>query len=216
MNTLNMNATTTTTATPSVFSRLKAKAITLHQKHRAWNEARSTWTVPNVIYQACLGIVNSLLFLFVIGLPTYCNTPSMEPTFQHGNFYLANSLEAVFKKDKGVDYNDIVVFKCVDQMNDIQGKRVIGMGGDTIEIKAGVVYRNGVALDEPYEGKPFEYKDPVVVPEGELYLLGDNRTKSIDSRYWTDPTLSLDNVVAKFYFVDQSNALYNAITGLFH
>ena len=67
-------------------------------------------------------------------------------------------------------------------------KRVIGMAGDTIDIdfENGVVYRNGNALDEPYTAEPTYLQEtvtfPVTVPEGCIFVMGDNRNNSTDSR----------------------------------
>lgn len=76
-------------------------------------------------------------------------------------------------------------FMNVNKVNYI--KRVIGVAGDHIQIKDGAVYRNGEKLDEPYirtsvtSPQEEEYSD-VVVPEGTVYLMGDNRDSSLDSR----------------------------------
>ena len=86
-------------------------------------------------------------------------------------------------------------FMNVNKVNYI--KRVIGVAGDHIQIKDGAVYRNGEKLDEPYlrtsvtSPQEEEYSD-VVVPEGTVYLMGDNRDSSLDSR--TFGCIPLDRV----------------------
>jgi signal peptidase I len=66
-------------------------------------------------------------------------------------------------------------------------KRLIGMPGDTVEIKHGVVFLNGAALPEPYRSNPPSPSDnygTITIPAHEYFVLGDNRDDSYDSRYW--------------------------------
>jgi signal peptidase I len=66
-------------------------------------------------------------------------------------------------------------------------KRLIGMPGDAVEIRKGIVYINGVKLEEPYRNgdpNPADNYDSMVVPPGNFFVLGDNRDNSYDSRYW--------------------------------
>jgi signal peptidase I len=81
-------------------------------------------------------------------------------------------------------------------------KRVIGLPGDTLEVRENGVYINGIRLDEPYlDGKPSpciensQVCGPVEIPEGSVYVMGDNRTNSEDSRYFG--LVPIDNIIGK-------------------
>ncbi len=85
----------------------------------------------------------------------------------------------------GPGRGDVVVFRFPNQPERDFIKRVIGLPGDQVEIKDGLVFVNGHALDEPYElERPTHDYGPVVVPEGQYFVLGDNRNNSYDSRSW--------------------------------
>ncbi len=103
---------------------------------------------------------------------------------------------------------DIVVFEPTESTKEEVGrgddmlKRVIGMPGDTILIADGVLYRNGEPLDEPYISEDMNYNyGPVTVPEGMVFLLGDNRNYSFDAHLWSDPFVPMDNVKGKAFFM---------------
>ena len=80
-------------------------------------------------------------------------------------------------------------------------KRIIGLPGETVQIKDGAVFINGTKLDEPYLNEPMiggsgTYK----VPEGKYFMLGDNRNNSKDSRYWQNKYVSKDKILGKVVF----------------
>ena len=91
-------------------------------------------------------------------------------------------------------HGDVIVFKYPDNLKRDFIKRVIGVPGDTILIEDKKVYRNGQLLDEPYvihldpntgpKGDPRDNRGEIVVPEGKYFVMGDNRDKSLDSRFW--------------------------------
>ncbi len=129
----------------------------------------------------------------------YIKSGSMEPTLMTGKTVVYESVSPLLF---GVRRGDIIEFK---RGNEILSKRVIGIGGDNIQIKDGTVYLNGQALDEKYlpqdtVTEPFS-SDEYIVPEGCVFLLGDNRANSADARLWQDPYVDIKNVKGKLLFV---------------
>lgn len=132
--------------------------------------------------------------------PTIVREHSMQNTLQPNDYLILSKLSYKFGE---IEYGDIVVFKSNVEMQNgkkkLLIKRVIAKGGDTIAIADGNVYRNGELLDEPYtkDGYTNGGLDETVVPEGELFLMGDNRVVSVDSRSKEVGFVSEDLVIGK-------------------
>lgn len=136
--------------------------------------------------------------------PTIVKESSMEPTLYENNYLFVNKLAYITKDHPG--YEDIIVFKSDLDKDDGSGKkllikRVVGVEGDTITISNGVVYRNGVPLDEPYtiDGYTAGQIDNYVVPQNEVFVMGDNRSVSLDSRDVSVGTVSEDAIIGKAF-----------------
>jgi signal peptidase I len=116
-------------------------------------------------------------------------TASMEPTLQEGDRVLVNKLSYDLHD---VNRGDIIVFERPESgsdghpEDDIKDliKRVVALPGETIEARDGVVYIDGRLLDEPYlpDDMPTNDLPPTEIPEGQVFVMGDNRTNSSDSR----------------------------------
>ncbi len=130
--------------------------------------------------------------------PFYIPSESMEPTLVKGDRVLVNRFEYRFTDPKP---GDVVVFHPPIAPDEDYIKRVVAVGGDTVEVKDGALYVNGVAQDEPY------LKDPSInglfpeetVPEGYLFVMGDNRNRSGDSRVFGP--IELDSILGGGFLV---------------
>ncbi|HEY3310082.1 MAG TPA: signal peptidase I [Anaerolineales bacterium] len=144
-------------------------------------------------------LLSAVLFLAINALSARVRVDgfSMKPTLQDGEFVLVNRLAyRVGVPNRG----DIIVFHFpLDPGSQDLIKRVIGLSGDTIRVHRGVVSVNGQPLVEPYIAAPPLYSGEWVVPEGDLFVLGDNRNDSSDSHSWG--MLPIEQVVGKAIFI---------------
>jgi signal peptidase I len=131
----------------------------------------------------------------------------MSPTFKPGD---TAAVAIDYYRRHAVGRFDIVIFKLSPaNFSDLMGgmgrddqyvQRVIGLGGETVEIRDGRIFIDGLVLEEPFATVPLDKRElfgPLKIPPGEVFLLGDNRPDSLDGRYWARPTLATGNIVGK-------------------
>jgi signal peptidase I len=97
----------------------------------------------------------------------------------------------------GPQRGDVIVFEPPNRPGEDYVKRIIGLPGEQIEIRNGQVLINGQPLAEPFQPTPGTYTmpNPIIVPEDQVFVLGDNRNNSNDSHNWG--TLPLENIVGR-------------------
>lgn len=144
------------------------------------------------------------VIVFALNKLVYINavipSESMQDTILKGDRIIGNRL--AYMSDDPERF-DIVIFKYPDDPSEIFIKRVIGLPGETVEIKDGKVYIDGALepLDDSFcpekpEGDFGSYK----VPQNCYFMMGDNRNNSLDSRYWTNHYVKKDAILAKASF----------------
>lgn len=154
------------------------------------------WVVLIVAALAIALVIRTLLFQAF-----YIPSPSMVPTLKVGDRVLVNKISY---KLHDIHRGDIIVFKAPPeaQSGNIKDlvKRVVGLPGDTVEARDdGRVYVNDRLLDEPYlpDGTRTLDMPPTKVPAGQLFMMGDNRTASRDSRYFG--TIAKSSVIGRVF-----------------
>jgi signal peptidase I len=106
---------------------------------------------------------------------------SMEPNFYEGQRVVVNKI-AYWSWIGDPQRGDVIIFRAPTAMNEDFIKRVIGLPGDTVEVKNNAVYVDGVKLDEPYVNEEPRYAmAEITVPPDEYFVMGDNRNHSNDS-----------------------------------
>ncbi len=121
---------------------------------------------------------------------------SMEPNFHDGDYVIVNRMAY---RLGDIQRGDVIVFPYPLEPEDDYIKRVIGLPGDRVAIYGGAVYVNGQPLIEPYIAEqPRSDLAEFIVPESYVYVMGDNRNESSDSRSWGP--LKIDEIIGRAIF----------------
>ncbi len=144
---------------------------------------RGLSTVLEIVVIVAAAFAIAMLVQAFLVKPFTIHQVSMEPTLDEGDRILINRVTYHFRQPKT---GDIIVFHSPVREGEDLVKRVIAVGGDTLSISHGTVSVNGVALSEPYlleQGFAGDYPE-TKIPAGQLFVMGDNRNNSGDSRFF--------------------------------
>ena len=144
--------------------------------------------------------VMAILIITYVARSFYIPSESMLPTLKVNDYILVNRF--VYKMAQP-SRGEIIVFHpphVKDPANTDFIKRVVALENDVVEVANGVLYLNGIPQDEPFIKEPIEADFPAYrVPKGHIFVMGDNRNNSDDSRYWGP--LPLENIVGKSFVI---------------
>ena len=167
------------------------------------------WRVVDLV----INLVAIFVFVFAIRAtvlePVRVDGESMLDTLQNNDYLFVEKVTYALSSPQ---VGDIVICYYPDEYYEVSNKayrtrvkRVVAVAGDTVETKDGVLYVNGEPVNEPYlsasRSKTERITTPVTVGEGEVYVLGDNRVNSNDSRNSMVGPIPLERIIGKAHFV---------------
>ena len=184
--------------TESASDRNEVSFMNIRHKRKEKEESVST---ARELFQWVAAIVAAVLIALAIDNFVIVNAQipsgSMENTIMTGDRVIGNRFAYSFSDPQRFD---IIIFRYPDDESQLFIKRLIGLPGETVEIRDGKVYING--SDEPLDDSfvpevPTGNYGPYKVPENSYFMLGDNREYSRDSRFWKNTFVSFDEIVGK-------------------
>lgn len=149
-----------------------------------------------------IGSLFIVIYLFIL-TPNQVKGASMEPSFQSGDYILTSR---VTYKMRSFHRGDVIVFKAPMNPDIEYIKRIIGLSGDKIMIENGNVFVNDKLLQENYisartnlwEGGFIKEGQALTVPDNDLFVMGDNRPRSSDSREFGP--IPIDSVIGQVFY----------------
>jgi signal peptidase I len=169
--------------------------LVLNELKRERNRIRYKKLLKSIVYALVIVAAVAVLIATLVMPVLQISGTSMEPTLKNGEI-------VVLVKTHKLNHGDLCGFY---YSNKILIKRVIGLPGDVIVIdNDGNVYVNGAMLEEPYVTEKMlgdcDLEFPFTVPEQSYFVLGDQRSNSVDSRSSVIGTISQDDIIGKVFF----------------
>lgn len=140
-----------------------------------------------------IGGLSGFLLFTAFFLPGIVRGNSMEPGLSDGEHILG------LRNTYDIGRGSVITFCAPYGSDDLYVKRVIGLPGETVRIQDGKIFVDRTVIEEPYvrlwtvDNGPYEFH----VPEGEYFVLGDNRDDSYDSRYWEYPYVKEEDICSR-------------------
>lgn len=173
---------------------MKQQKIMQADKKRRSRKRFSVWFVTIFVITIAVIIVFFNALTFVKSVPDNY----MANAINQGESVIVNRASYWFRQPGRLE---TVLYMNPDSAGPVSISRVVGLPGETVEIKAGVVYIDGLILDDKrfINGQPTGDFGPFTVPARMYFLLGDNRNESVDSKNWKNAYVSEDNILGEVF-----------------
>ena len=187
-----------------------------HKKARIETTPSTKKIIKEIIIWILLIVMTITASYFIttnVFVKTSVSGVSMEPTLTEGKVVIVNKLEYYFKKPKR---NDVIVYKQSNKEHSyFELKRVIGLPGETVKIKNGMVYINDEVMKEKVKTDIIQNgglaEEGVKLDDNEYFVLGDNRNDSEDSRFASVGNVLKNEILGKAVAIEKPFSLVDSL-----